>query len=290
MIRRLIPVKPEQKNSFLMSGLIAAALVIAAPASLVLAQGYQGLIPDNSPQPKAAPKDSPADHGYQGLIPPPSQRREAPRGYEGVVPGHVPERNTGIINATPVPDTDTAKAPGATPAPQTAGIDYTPAPEDQRVVAMTPRPGSIPTRPIRTAQDLEDFARLQGFELNLPKLTDEMAARIQVSPKAYSIASSPRLRINGMLPQEAMIKKQIEQVMFSVNMKGLTPEQRRRNARAGYEKLKMFEDGFMHKRSISDEVYTTMGVPGIFVQEQRESTEKSLKHLGEAFKTLKPLQ
>lgn len=280
--------KTEYKNRFLITGALAAVLALAAPASTVLAQGYQGLIPDNQPAQKAAPKVSPEAPGYRGLISP-GQRTEAPKGYEGVMPGYVPERDTGVMNATPP---STAETPPSTPAPAqaAAGVDYTPAPEDKRVVAMTPRPGSVPTRPIRTAQDLEDFARLQGFEMNLPRLTDEIAARIKVSPKAYSIASSPRIRINGMLPQEAMIKKQIEQVMFSINMKGLTPEQRRRNARAGYEKLKMFADGFMHKKSIPDEVYSALGVPGVFVQEQRESTEKSLERLREAFKTLRPLQ
>lgn len=277
--------RPAQKNrSFVIAALIA--LVMTAPASPVMAQGYQGLIPDNKTPQRAAPKSPAEEPGYQGLIAP-GQRTQKPSGYEGVMPGHVPERTTGVINATPAPQT---KPPESTPATRTAEIDYTPAPEDNRIVAMTRRPGSVPTRPIRTAQDLEDFARMQGFELNLPKLTDEMAARIKVSPKAYSIASSPRLRLNGMLPQEAMIKKQIDQVMFSINMKGITPEQRRRNARAGYEKLKMFADGFMNKQNISDDVYGAMGVPGIFVKEQRESTEKSLGRLREAFKTLKPLQ
>lgn len=279
--------KTEQRNRFLIVGVIAAALAVAAPSSEAAAQGYQGLIPDNQPQ-KPAPKTAPEAPGYHGLISP-DRRKEAPKGYDGVMPGYVPERETGIINTAPP---GTAAAPESTPAPKQAAAphDYTPAPQDKRVVAMTPRPGSIPPRPIRTAQDLEDFARMQGFELNLPKLTDEMAARIKVSPKAYSLASSPRMRINGMLPQEAMIKKQIEQVMFSINIKGLTPEQRRRNARAGYEKLKMFADGFMHKKGIPDEVYSTMGVPGVFVQEQRESTDKSLERLREAFKTLQPLQ
>ena len=279
--------KAEQNKRFWMAGLLAGALLVAS-ATPVRAQGYDGLIPDNRTKP--APKAAPTDHGYQGVMPA-ARNPDGPSGYQGVMPGHVPERETGIINATPKPADTAAKTPGTTPAPQqAAGIDYTPAPEEKRVVGMTPRPGAVPHRPIRTAQDLEDLARMHGFQLNMPKLTDEMAARIKVSPKAYSIASSPRLRLNGMLPQEAMIKKQIEQVMFSINMPGLTAEQRRRNARAGYEKLKMFADGFMHKASIPDEVYSTMGVPGIFVQEQKESTEKSLARLREAFKTLKPLQ
>lgn len=281
--------KAEQNKRFLhkgfwVAGLFAGTLMLA-PAATVWAQGYDGLIPDNRAKP--APRPAPVEHGYEGVVPQ-ARNPDGPSGYQGVMPGHVPERESGIINATPA---RTAKTPATTPAAQpTTDLDYTPPPEDKRVAAMTPRPGAVPPRPIRTAQDLEDLARRHGFQLNMPKLTDEMAARINVSPKAYSIASSPRMRINGMLPQEAMIKKQIEQVMFSIQMPGITPEQRRRNARAGYEKLKMFADGFMHKANVPDDVYTAMGVPGVFVQEQKESTEKSLGRLREAFKTLKPLQ
>jgi len=276
-----------QKNRFWAAGVIAAVLVAALPLSRVAAQGYHGLIPDN--QQKPAPKAAPEEPGYHGLISP-NRRTDAPKGYEGVVPGFVPERETGIIDATPP---SAAAAPQSTPVPKQAAIPpkYTPAPDaPKRVVAMTPAPGSRPLPTIRSAQDLEDFARMQGFELKLPKLTEEMAARIKTSPKTYSLTSSPGMRINGMLPQEAMIKKQIEQVMFSINMKGLTPEQRRRNARAGYEKLKMFADSFMYKKSIPDEVYVAMGAPSIFVKEQRESTDKALERLREAFKTLQPLQ
>ena len=279
--------KAGQNKHFWLAGFFAGVLMTTA-ATAVWAQGYDGLFPDNRAKP--APKQAPVDHGYQGVMPA-ARNPDGPSGYQGVMPGHVPDRPTGIIDATPKPDADrTAQTPNSTPAPQAADLDYTPTAQEPRVAAMTPRPGAVPNRPIRTAEDLEALARMHNFQLNMPKLTDEMAARIQVAPKAYSIASSPRLRLNGMLPQEAMIKKQIEQVMFSINMPGLTAAQRQRNARAGYEKLKMFADGFMHKASIPDEVYTAMGVPGIFVQEQKESTDKSLNRLRDAFKTLKPLQ
>lgn len=289
--------KPEMKHPlFALPKICKAACLAALPVLMALAiaqttpataQGYEGLIPDNR-APAKQERNPATEQGYQGLIAP--AQREAPRGYEGVVPGQVPERQP-AFTATPRPDktappTQTA-APNVTAPPMTTD---TTRPPEQRVAAMTPRPGAIPFRPIRTAEDLEALAHLHGMKLNLPKLSDEVAARIKISPKSYSIVSSPRTRIDGMLPPEAMIKKQIEQVMFSVNMPNITNEQRRRNARAGYERLLKFADTFTYKASLPDDLYEKMGLPAIFVQEQKEGNTKALMRLDEAFKVLKPLQ
>lgn len=264
--------------------LMALAMAQHTPAA---AQGYEGLIPDNRAPAKQQKQNPATEQGYQGLISP--ARPERPRGYEGVLPGEIPERQP-AFTATPRPDKAAPKTQTAAPGVAAPPIADATRPDEQRVAAMTPRPGAIPFRPIRTAEDLEALARLHGMKLELPKLSDEVAARIKISPKSYSIVSSPRIRVDGMLPPEVMIKKQIEQVMFSINMPNITNEQRRRNARAGYERLLKFADTFTYKASLPDSLYEKMGLPAIFVQEQKEANTKALMRLNEAFKVLKPLQ
>lgn len=291
--------KPETRHPlFILPKALKAICLAAIPMMLALAltqntpvaaQGYQGLIPDNRAPAKNQRNTAPppTEQGYQGLISP--ARPEKPRGYEGVVPGETPERAP-AFTAVPSPDKAAPQTQVAAPSVTAPPMADATRPEEQRVAAMTPRPGAIPFRPIRTAEDLEALARLHGMKLELPKLSDEIAARIKISPKSYSIVSSPRIRIEGMLPPEAMIKKQIEQVMFSVNMPNITKEQRRRNARAGYERLLKFADTFTYKANLPDSLYEKMGLPAIFVQEQKEANTKVLMRLDEAFRVLKPLQ
>lgn len=267
--------------------IVIALVVMQSPPAA--AQGYEGLIPDNRPAANK-PRNAPAatEQGYQGLISP--ARPERPRGYEGVLPGEMPERPPAF---TAVPAPDRAATPTQTAAPGIVAPAVTAdstRPDKQRVAAMTPRPGAVPYRPIRTVEDLEALAQVHGLRLNLPKLDEEIAARIKIPPKVYNVVSSPRMRTDGMLPAEVMIKKQIDQVMFSINIPNITNEQRRRNARAGYERLMKFADSFTYKANLPDSLYEKMGAPTIFVQEQKEGTSKALMRLDEAFKVLKPLQ
>jgi len=274
----------------------AAAALVSASLALSLAnqataQGYDGLFaapPANNTRDDA--KKPPA--GYDGLFAPKGATRlnpaEAP-GYEGLVPGKVakpPEQQaTQRPEQTPIPPkqptTVVAKDAGKKPA-----YKFTP----PRVVEMSPRPGASRNQPITSAEQLEQLAASHGVRLEIAKMTPEMEANIKVSPKAYSLGSSPQVRVDGMLSAELMVKKQIDLVMKSLNLPNITPAQRQRNARAGYERLLKLADIYRYKANMPDGLYQKMGVPAIFVQEQKEANTKALARLQSAFEVLRPLQ
>lgn len=273
----------------------AAAVLISAGLSLPLvnhamAQGYDGLIAAPPAKNKRDDAKKPPA-GYDGLFSPKGATRQNPAeapGYEGLVPGKVakppPRATAQQPEQTPIPPKQNTTVVAKNP--DKPAYKFTPA----RVVEMTPRPGASRYQPITSAEQLEQLAAGHGVRLEIAKMTPEMEANIKVSPKAYSLGSSPQVRVDGMLSAELMVKKQIDLVMKSLNLPNLTPDQRRRNARAGYERLLKLADIYRYKANMPDGLYQKMGVPAIFVQEQKEANTKALTRLQDAFQVLRPLQ
>ncbi len=273
----------------------AATVLISAGLSLPLvshamAQGYDGLFAAPPSKNKRDDAKKPPV-GYDGLFSPKGATRQNPAeapGYEGLVPGKVakppPRATAQQPEQTPIPPKQNTTI--VTKDPGKPAYKFTP----PRVVEMTPRPGASRYQPITSPEQLEQLAAGHGVRLEIARMTPEMEANVKVSPKAYSLGSSPQVRVDGMLSAELMVKKQIDLVMKSLNLPNLTPDQRRRNARSGYERLLKLADIYRYKANMPDGLYQKMGVPAIFVQEQKEANTKALARLQDAFQVLRPLQ
>lgn len=268
----------------------AAALglaVFCAPAAPKMATAYDGLMSGSS-----------TSDGYDGLLAPaqPSSRgnnrgAQEPPGYEGLVPGSVPQR--------PVeqPDTDndatrpaTAATPPATlrnPArPATGNNRAAPAQTTRADLPMTPRPGRLKTGPISSAEQLLMLASLNGKRLDLSK----MAENVKPSPGMFGLKNPTLPRINGMASTEFLAKNQIDKIMGALNNPALSAEQRQMVAKQGYQQLLVFADGVMTRRTVPDEVFLKMGMPQSLLAEEKDANERALTRYEEAFKILRPMQ
>jgi len=267
----------------------AAALglaVFCAPAAPKPAVAYDGLMSGSS-----------TSEGYDGLLAPtqPGGRKSSrgadePPGYDGLVPGSVPQRPV-----EPEADNDTApKRPstaatppaGQSPAVRPAATTRAPAQTARPELPMTPRPGRLKTGPISSAEQLLMLASLNGKRLDLSKIADN----VKPSPGMFGLKNPTLPRINGMASMEFLAKNQIDKIMGALNNPALSAEQRQKVAQQGYQQLLVFADGVMTRRTVPDEVFLKMGMPESLLAEEKDANERALARYEEAFKILRPMQ
>jgi hypothetical protein len=265
------------KNLFLTTAVIAG-LAICAP---VFAQGYKGVMSGSS------------NDGY-GTVMPPSEKTETgkgPKGYRGVIPGET-------LNETPaadpaLPDEEVEDQVKAPPAQQTR-----PAPVAKQLRMSTERqrprqtyvPGQGPRTPMLTAEQLKLISTLSGMKIDLKKLPENMRESIKINPKVYSLVSSPATRIDGMLPTEFGAKKMIDTNMYIIDQSNFTPEKKKEAYIDLMIRLRQMADGLRMRQSVPNELYAQMGVPAIYVQEEKEGTAKGIARLDQAIKYIYELQ
>lgn len=275
MSKESLPVKPAL--------IFAACLGLAVMTSPLAVQAYEGLMPGSQ-----------SGDGYDGLLAPSSptggnRNTTQPPGYEGVMPGHVPQRQE---QSAPEPDNaatqpargNTAASPAAR-APAAAAARR-PAQTARPELPMTPRPGRLKLGNVSSAEQLRLLASLAGKRLDLEKMT----ADIKPSAALLGLPDAKRPRTNNMLPMELMAKNQIDKTMAVLNNPRLTPEQKKLAAQQSYEQMKMLADGIITRRSVPEAIYKKMGMSEQFLQEEREGNERALARFEEAFKILRPLQ
>ena len=251
----------------LVPAVLAAALVLAS-ASAVHAQGYQGLFGDDDSAPTA-----------------PSRAPDQPQGYQGLIPGAVPQAPA----AAPKPTAPTQNAPAAatTARPLRDVAPGVAASAPSIVVGSTPAPAAaIGVVPIRTSDDLRKLAMLYSIDKNMDQIPDQMAAQFRLPATTTELLKQPRPRINGMLPMEQNVKNSIDSAMATIKDPKLRPADRQARAKLAVESLTSMQTGLKVKGQISDRTYQVMGMPPTYVKEEREAITKSLARIDAALKQL----
>lgn len=244
---------------------VAAGLLVL-PHNLY-AQGYQGLIADD---PAGTPSRSNAT--------------DQPPGYQGVMPGAVPsvkapQARPGSQQQQPATATqqrNTRQPQRGAPAPSIAVAPAS--------LPSTADPGRI--RPIRNSSDIAALAAMSKMNLDENGIPADMAARFRLPATTTELLKQPRPRINGMLPLESNVKSGVEQTMAAVADTKLPAAVRAQRAKTAIASLNTMKQGLKIKGNISDSAYKAMGMPTVYVKEEREAISKSLARIDAALAQL----
>lgn len=255
-------------------------LLLAGGASVALAQGYSGLIPDASSD---APQQK-GDDGYSGLIAPttPAPAFQAPE----VIPQPVRKQTKKQPAAAAAQKPPVAENPNVAIMPSGA-VNITPI---KRPAEMTPIPSAPESYPIVSVEQLRNLAMMMGVEIKRTEIPPEMAKMIKLPPATYSFISGPRARIEGMLPMEYMVKSKVDMYMKSITDPATPAPQRREIAKDAYDILLNLKDGLTTKKNLPDKLYEAMGAPVVYVQEEKEGVDRGLARLDAALKVMKGYQ
>lgn len=248
--------------------LAVMGLGVTLAAAPVLAQGYEGLF---APEDTAPARNQPA----------PAQNP----GYQGLIPGAVPAA------PAPTPPTTSSRPANATaPATQKSIPRPIRLPEGtlkaQSPAPSTPIPATSNLQPIRSSADLVSLARAYNLAEGSADIGDELAARARLPASSTELLKHPRARINGMLPMENSIKNSIDATMASLRAPNLRPEDRAARAKLAVDSLTTIKRGLTVKSGISDRTYQAMGIPSLYVKEEREALKNALARVDAALAQL----
>ncbi len=256
----------------LVPALLAAAVLLAS-ASAVHAQGYQGLFGDDGEKPAA-----------------PSRAPDQPPGYQGLIPGAVPQAPAaqGRAPAQSAQQPQTTTAPAATTARPLRGTAPGVGAQQPAVArGSTPVPAAtLGIAPIRNSDDLRKLAMIYSVDKNMDQIPDEMAAQFRLPATTTEMLKQPRPRVDGMLPMERGVKTSIDSAMATLQDPRLRPADRQARAKLALDSLKSMQTGLKVKSQISDRTYQVMGMPQTYVKEEREAIAKSLARIDTAIRQL----
>lgn len=253
---------------------VVAGLALCAPA---FAQGYKLAEPQSD--------------GYGTIMPPSKKTPNAnePQGYRGLIPGKVGDN---APTSDPVGDDEdvedavkkpVGKQPANTPKLQTQRSNVsTPRPRER----MTYQPGKGPRTPMLSADQMALIAKLSGMKFDLKQLPENMRESIKINPKVYSLVSSPATRVDGMLPTEYGAKRMIDTNRHLIEQSGFTPERKKEALIDLMIRLRQQADALRMRQNVPLELYAQMGVPTIYVQEEKEGVTKGIQRLDAAIKQI----
>lgn len=199
--------------------------------------------------------------GYEGLMAPaPSETTsDRPPGYEGVMPGWI--------------------AP-----PQAANTVTVPAVKSSP--AQTPVLGQAMNQQ-SPSDEIRTLSMIRGLDIDMNRVPDTLEGNIVRLPAASIEAlSRPRTRMNGMLSMETSIRNSVNQIMSSVKGGKLSEEQ----ARDAYKQLDDLRAGLKFKSQIPESVYQKMGLPDIYIKEEKGGISSTLAFVEEAMAELNGYQ
>jgi hypothetical protein len=245
---------------------LLAMVMVAAFAGRVLAQGYDGLMSPASPAETA-----------------PAKPDTRPPGYEGVMPGWTPpppKEEVAIPKAAP---------PKAVAPPRAAKTVTVPA-----KAAQKPRQTPIPGQSLRKqtpSDELRTLSMLRGLDVDMNKIPDRLEGHnVRLPAASIEALSRPRPRVNGMLPMEMMIVRNVDQIMTYVKNPRLSEAKRMENARSAYKQLEDLRAGLKFKSQAPEAVYRKLGLPDVYIQEEKESIKKTLAYVEATLDVLKGYQ
>lgn len=239
---------------------LLAVVIMAAFAERVLAQGYEGLM-------APAPGETTPDR---------------PPGYEGVMPGWIappPREEVVIPKAVP---------PKAVTPPQAARTVTVPAVKGRP--AQTPVPGRTLNKQT-PSDELKTLSMIRGLDVDMNKVPDRLEGNaVRLPAVSIEALSRPRPRMNGMLPLETSIRRNVAQIMSYVKNERLSQAQREENAKNAYKQLEDLRAGLKFKGQAPESIYQRMGLPDIYIKEEKESISSTLAFVEEAMAELKGYQ
>ena len=279
-------------KNFRLSLLAAAALGVALSAQ-VYAQGYNGLIPDNTKTPSAEK----TDETYGGIVAPPPDARgtdKDPEGYTGLIPGKTPapevaaedpyDADRKARNAPAQLKYKKSNNPFATKKPLSNNkVSFGEAPK------ITYKPGYTGEEFPLTVDQLKLLSTLSANGMDFNRLNAKTEARVGLPPGTSKMLNALKTpRIDGMLPPEFATKATVDAVMEIVA--GREGEDRRKAAAAAYDRLSVMADGFRTLNSAPSTLYVKMGASDAYIKERGEGYNKSLDRLQEAMEALQKIK
>lgn len=274
--------------------LLAAAAIGVALSAQVFAQGYTGLIPDNTETPGAEK----SDETYGGIVAPKPNARpsgEEPEGYTGLLPGKTAKPETAAEDPY---DADRAARDRPKPkvtykktnnpfAPKklqsTNKVSFGTAPK------MSYKPGYSGEEFPLTVDQLKLLSTLSANGMDFNRLNAKTEARVGLPPGTAKMLNNLKTpRIDGMLPPEFATKATIDAVMQIVGER--EGEDRRKAASAAYDRLSVMADGFRTLNSAPSSLYVKMGASDAYIKERGEGYDKSLDRLQEAMEALQKIK
>ncbi|MEZ0260225.1 MAG: hypothetical protein ACAH80_04405 [Alphaproteobacteria bacterium] len=263
------------------AGLALCGPAIFVPGADALAQGYKLAEPQSD--------------GYGTIMPPSKKKNSAdePQGYRGVIPGKIgDEPQTGDPATDPVSDEPDEEVEDAVKKP--VGKQPAATQQQQKPRVSTPRarerityqPGKGPRTPMLSADQMALIAKLTGMKFDLKQLPENMRESIKINPKVYSLVSSPATRIDGMLPTEYGAKRMIDVNRYMIEQSNFTPERKKEALIDLMIRLRQHADALRLRQNVPIELYAQMGVPAIYVQEEKEGVNKGIQRLDAAIKQI----
>jgi hypothetical protein len=180
-----------------------------------------------------------------------------------------------------IPGAAPAQAPAVAPSAAATARTVPPAGSP----ALTPSPAAATraaVQPLRSSDDLLRLARAYSMPDAAGGMTDEMAARFRLPGTATELLKQPRPRIGGLLPMENSIKNSIDGAMAGLRTANVAPEERARRLSQAVDSLNALKRGLTVKSGISDRTYQAMGMPPLYVQEEREAIRNSIARVDAA--------
>jgi len=154
---------------------------------------------------------------------------------------------------------------------------------------MSYLPGYQPDALILTSEQLKTLAILSHKRVNINRMTDDMEAEYGLPPGTSKMMNeTQQLRIDGMLPFEAMTKTQVDSVMKLVAAR--QGEERRKAAEAGWDSLSSLADTMRFIKSIPESTYVAMGMSDTYISETKEDYGNSVGRLKEALDALEQIK
>lgn len=251
---------------------VAVILFVTGSTALVQAQGYSGLIADDS---LSAPEEKPASKGqggYGGLIAPasPAENGEsAATGGQQFMIAPAPSKTKEVIKA----ERKKQKA------------------EQAKNPMMDPdRDPNSPLNRLRKAGRDENFRQLkEAGKKRMDGIFPMSDGRIAMLKEKYE---EPPLA-NGMTRNEALIAKNVNTFMEQINQPDISQERRLAIAKDAYEQLKVLETGTALRANAPEKSYQKLidrGISKAGIQTYIQGEKNAHANLTAALKMLEPLQ
>ena len=251
----------------------AVLATVLLSASVAVAQGYDGLFADEPATPAARSRTHEQPQGYQGLIP-------------GAVPQQAPSATAPVAGEAAGQQQAAPSATRARPVRVAPGAGETTAGSSVLAPASQAPLGALGMTPIRNSDDLRRLALVYGVDKNFDKIPDSMAAQFRLPETSIAFLQQPRMRINGMLPMERNVTRSIETAMAPLRSTTMSDAERQARIKNAIDSLQTIKRGLQVKSTTPASTYQVMGIPEIYVKEEREGIAKSLSHIDAALKKL----
>lgn len=159
----------------------------------------------------------------------------------------------------------------------------TPIPDGTEWLKTTPQP----------LDKLKEIARASGFGQEAEKVPPEVVALgdKMITDSMRRKLERPREKdANGMTPHEVLIQRDIDKTLALAANTKMPSEERRQKLAKAISGLAASARVLHLKAGTPDNIYKMFGLPDAFMNDQRESSKRSLQRIQAAFEELRKYQ